>query len=69
VVERARRKGANGLERIENGELAYPVQELTVAGHMLEMLVAFDAIGDDLELRGSLAAPTIWFAELAVSAT
>jgi PmbA protein len=59
-------RGANGLW-IENGELAYPVQEITVAGHMLEMLKAIDAIGDDLEFRGSVAAPTIRFAELAVS--
>lgn len=61
-------RGANGLW-IENGELAYAVQEITVAGHMLEMLMAIDAIGNDLEFRGAVAAPTIRFAELAVSGT
>ncbi len=59
-------RGANGLW-IENGELAWPVQEVTVAGDMLEMLQSIDAVGDDLEFRGSVAAPTLRFAELAVS--
>jgi PmbA protein len=59
-------RGANGLW-IVDGELAYPVQEVTVAGHMLEMLKAIDAVGDDLDFRGAIAAPTIRFAELTVS--
>ncbi|MGI5863048.1 MAG: TldD/PmbA family protein [Myxococcales bacterium] len=59
-------RGANGIW-IENGELAYPVQEVTVAGNMLEMLGAIDGVANDLEFRGSVAAPTIRFAELAVS--
>ncbi len=32
-------RGANGLW-IENGELTHPVQEVTVAGHLLDMLAA-----------------------------
>lgn len=59
-------RGANGLW-IEKGELAYPVQEVTVAGNMLEMLGAIDAVGNDLQFRGGVAAPTLRFAELAVS--
>lgn len=59
-------RGANGLW-IENGELAYPVQEITVAGHMLEMLKAINAIGSDLQFRGSTGAPTLRFSELTVS--
>lgn len=59
-------RGANGIW-IENGELTWPVQEVTVAGNMLEMLMAIDAIGNDLDFRGSVAAPTLRFAELAVS--
>jgi PmbA protein len=59
-------RGANGLW-IENGELAFPVQEVTVAGDMLELLSAIDAVGDDLEFRGSVAAPTLRIAEAAVS--
>ncbi|TMA15066.1 MAG: TldD/PmbA family protein, partial [Deltaproteobacteria bacterium] len=59
-------RGANGIW-IENGELAYPVQEVTVSGNLLEMLKGIDAVGDDLDFRASTAAPTIRFAELVVS--
>lgn len=59
-------RGANGLW-ISNGELTHPVQEVTVAGNMLEMLAGVDAVGNDLTFRGQTAAPTIRFAELTVS--
>jgi PmbA protein len=59
-------RGANGLW-IENGELAGPVQEVTVAGNILEMLQRIDGIGNDLQFRGSTGAPTIRFSELTVS--
>ncbi len=59
-------RGANGLW-IENGELTYPVMEVTVAGNMLEMMRGIDAIGSDLTFRGSVGAPTVRFAELTVS--
>src|SRR5205814_8918923 len=59
-------RGANGIW-IENGELAYPVQEVTVSGNLLEMLKGIDAVGDDLDFRASTAARTIRFAELVVS--
>lgn len=58
-------RGANGMW-IEDGQLAWPVQEVTVAGHLVQMLQAIDAVGSDVLARGSVAAPTIRFAELAV---
>ncbi|XXF75966.1 TldD/PmbA family protein [Myxococcaceae bacterium GXIMD 01537] len=59
-------RGANGLW-IENGELAYPVQEVTVAGNLLQMLKDLDGIGNDLQFRGAAGAPTIRFQQLTVS--
>jgi PmbA protein len=59
-------RGANGIW-IENGELAYPVQEVTVSGNLLQMLQGIDAVGNDLDFRSATAAPTIRFAELVVS--
>ena len=59
-------RGSNGLW-IEDGELAYPVQEVTVAGTLREMLRSIDAVGSDLSIRGSVAAPSLRFAELQVS--
>jgi len=58
--------GATGLW-IENGELAYPVEEVTVAGNLLEMLGRVAAIGSDLEFRGSLASPTLLISEMTVA--
>ena len=51
-------RGASGLW-IENGEPAYPVEEITVAGNLREMLNNISEIGTDLEFRGSTAAPTL----------
>lgn len=58
-------RGANGLW-IENGELTYPIQEATVAGDLLHMMQAIDAVGSDLLIRGSVGAPTLRFSELTV---
>lgn len=51
-------RGASGLW-IENGELTYPVEEITVAGNLKDMFKNISEIGSDLEFRGSVAAPTI----------
>jgi PmbA protein len=51
-------RGASGIW-IENGELTYPVEEITVAGNLKEMFKNIAAIGNDLEWRGSTACPTI----------
>lgn len=51
-------RGATGLW-IENGQLTHAVEEITVAGNLKEMLRNIGAIGNDLEFRGSVAAPTL----------
>ncbi|HWR36508.1 MAG TPA: TldD/PmbA family protein [Clostridia bacterium] len=51
-------RGASGLW-IENGELTFPVEEITVAGNLKEMLNNVSEIGNDLEFRGALACPTL----------
>ena len=51
-------QGASGLW-IENGELAYPVEEITIAGNLKDMYRNIVAIGNDLVFRGASAAPTI----------
>lgn len=52
---------------IENGEKAFPVDGVTVAGNSLEMLRAIAAVGNDLEWRSSVACPTLLIAEMTVS--
>jgi PmbA protein len=59
-------RGAVGLW-IENGRLAYPVEEVTIAGNLLEMLAAIDGVGDDLVLRDRSAAPTVRIARMVVA--
>jgi PmbA protein len=61
-------RGAVGLW-IEDGTLAYPVEEITIAGNLLEMLRDIDMIGSDLTLRGALAAPTLRIARMTVAGT
>jgi len=51
-------RGASGMW-IAGGELAYPVEEITVAGNLKEMFLNITEIASDLEFRGSVACPTI----------
>lgn len=51
-------RGASGIW-IENGELTFPVEEITVAGNLKNMLNNISEIGSDLEFRGSVACPTL----------
>jgi PmbA protein len=61
-------RGAAGLW-IENGELTYPVEEVTIAGDLREMLHQIEAVGSDLEFRSALAAPTLLVSGLTVAGT
>lgn len=58
--------GAVGLW-IENGELAYPVSEITIAGNLKHMLLELEAVGNDLEFRGAIAAPSLMIPEMTIS--
>lgn len=66
VVTGGYSRGANGLW-IQDGELAWPVQEVTVAGSLLQMLKDLDGIGNDLQMRSRVGSPTLRFRELTVS--
>ena len=58
-------RGAAGMW-IRNGELAFAVSEVTIAGNLKDMLLGLEAIGSDLEFRGSVAAPTLKIGEMTV---
>src|SRR4029453_7253106 len=59
-------RGAAGLW-IENGQLTYPVEEVTVAGNLLEMLASIEGIGNDLVLRDRTVAPTLLIGRMVVA--
>jgi PmbA protein len=58
-------RGAAGMW-IRDGELAFPVSEVTIAGTLQQMLMNLEAVGSDLEFRGSMAAPTLVVSEMTV---
>ncbi len=45
-------RGAAGFW-VERGEIQYPVEEVTIAGNLLEMYRAIEAVGSDILARGS----------------
>ncbi|HET9621660.1 MAG TPA: metallopeptidase TldD-related protein [Kofleriaceae bacterium] len=61
-------RGAAGFW-IENGELTFPVSEVTIAANFDEILKRIDAVADDLELRTSTAAPTFRVSHMTLAGT
>ena len=59
-------RGACGFW-IENGELAYPVEEITIAGNLKQMFKDIEMVGSDLVFRSRIASPTVKLAELMVA--
>jgi PmbA protein len=51
---------------IENGAIAYPVDEITVASTTLDMLANIDAVGKDIEWKGDVACPAVRISEMTV---
>ncbi|MBU1365308.1 MAG: metalloprotease PmbA [Gammaproteobacteria bacterium] len=45
-------RGAAGFW-IEDGKIAYPVEEITIAGNLKAMLAGIVAVGNDVQIRGS----------------
>ncbi len=50
-------RGASGFW-IENGELTFPVSEITISANFDDLLKRIDLVADDLVLRSSTACPT-----------
>jgi PmbA protein len=59
-------RGAAGLW-IENGELTYPVEEVTVAGNLLAMFAGVEGIGNDLVMRDRTVSPTLLIGRMVVA--
>ena len=59
-------RGAVGIW-IENGKLTYPVQEITIAGNLRQMLKDIELIGNDVTFLGSVAAPTLKIRKMVIS--
>jgi PmbA protein len=61
-------RGAQGFW-IENGELTFPVSEVTIAANFDQILKRIDLVADDLELRSATAAPTFRVSHMTLAGT
>jgi PmbA protein len=59
-------RGAAGYW-VENGEVAWPVEEITIAGNLRDMFRGIAAIGNDLEVRGSKQVGSILIERMTVA--
>lgn len=59
-------RGATGIW-IENGELAYPVEELTIAGNLKDMYHQIEMLGNDVDFTRKVAAPTLKISEMMIA--
>lgn len=46
-------RGAAGFW-VENGRIAYPVEEITIAGNLRDMFMGLQSVGTDIDTRGSI---------------
>jgi PmbA protein len=59
-------RGASGFW-IENGELTFPVSEVTISLNVDDLWQRVDAVGSDLDLRTATASPTLRVAKMTVA--
>jgi PmbA protein len=59
-------RGASGFW-IEDGRIAYPVDEVTIAGNLRDMLLRIDAVGADVDPRSHILTGSIRIARMTVA--
>ena len=59
-------RGAAGFW-VENGEIAYPVDEITIAGNLRSMFQAIEAIGADVDRRSHIAVGALLVGRMTVA--
>ncbi len=59
-------RGAAGFW-VENGEIQYPVEELTIAGNLKDMFKGIVAVGSDVDLRGNFHTGSILIDRMTVA--
>jgi PmbA protein len=59
-------RGAAGFW-VENGEIAYPVEEITIAGNLREMFRHIRVAGNDVDTRGNLRSGSILIENMTVA--
>ena len=59
-------RGAVGY-LVENGQLSYPVEEVTIAGNLREMFADMVAASADYDTRGNIHSGAVWIGCMTVA--
>jgi PmbA protein len=59
-------RGASGFW-VENGEIQFPVEEITIAGNLNDMLKNIVEVGNDVDLRGNIRTGSILVSEMTLA--
>lgn len=59
-------RGAAGFW-VENGEIAFPVDEITIAGNLKDMYQGLELIGDDVDERGNIRTGSLLIREMTIA--
>ncbi len=59
-------RGVSGFW-VENGEIAYPVEEITIAGNMKNMFAGISAVGEDVDDRTSIRSGSVLVNEMIIA--
>ncbi len=61
-------RGASGFW-VEDGAIVYPVDEVTIAGNLREVYRDVQYVGDDLDVRGNIRAPSVLIGSMTLAGT
>jgi len=59
-------RGASGFW-VEDGVIAYPVHEVTIAGNLKDMYKNIVAIGNDVDVRGGIRTGSVLIGEMTIA--
>jgi PmbA protein len=59
-------RGAAGFW-VQNGEIQYPVEEITVAGNLKDMFRNIVGVGSDVDLRGNIRTGSILISDMTIA--
>ncbi|MFK9804378.1 metallopeptidase TldD-related protein [Escherichia coli] len=51
---------------MENGQLTFPVDEITIASNLVDMFNCLEAVGNDLSFRSTVCSPTLLIGKMTV---
>jgi len=59
-------RGASGFW-VENGQIQYPVEEITIAGNLKDMYKNIVSVGNDIDYRGNVRTGSILLEQMSIA--